>query len=490
MDNASLLNSPWAITPEHYQSLAAYDMNKLSTHDAYERASQDSEDSISFKEWEAKMKAEFEEQLEVSEEGVGVLRINGTMMPNPSLVDRLFFGACDTVRLTNLVNLAAESPQIQNLILVMDTPGGMVVGTPELASAIRGFNEKGKTSYSYNRVMCASAGAWVSSQCSYSYASESSINGSIGVIRPHVDMTKRYEDLGVNMQIFRGGAQKVPGAYNTALSESQAAHIQEGVNATHSEFQAAVNHHRSVSIENMQGQTFSGNQALENGLIDAVMNDFSDVFESACESAERMHQMAANAEVDNNAEIMENESIEQEQGDLKESAAEQEVVDTPTATGEEAAERIEKLEVVAEEQAEDIADFDQAVECLNDRVAELEEAAEAHEGQVDDLNAELDSIKAEHADLQDNFDEKVEERASELADELAEGKAARIAAQAGTSTPPKVSEGDQVQDDEMAAELEGKSEGEQYAILQEAFLKIEDPADRRAFWVEHSMGSR
>ena len=460
MENSTFLNSHWAITPEAFAKFASYDLDRLTIPDSALMSESIEDDS--YKGRMARFMRQFEEQITVSD-GVASLSITGPIMPNPDAVDRYFFEACDSVRVASLIRGAAGDANIKSLVLYINSPGGMVVGTPEVGNAIRAFNESGKVSIAFTDTLMASAAYWIGSQASAVFTTESALVGSIGVIRPHVDASEMREKMGIKIEVFRGGKHKVAGAYNTAMTAEQREHIQAGVDEIHEQFKATVRSGRGMDIkdEDMQGQVFYGSKAVEHGLANGVLEGIDAIYGTDHAGFKRMKSgKGAKAEstgVDNFQPAMSNQT---------------------------------------EPQTVDKAELDNALAQVTDlqgQVASANEQINLGEGQLESAKAEIATLTAangeqatkisalekELAESKADFDAKVLAKA----DELAEVKAASIAASAGTD-PATISDDSAVSDAEKDAAFAGMNE----AALWEEFAKIKDSdgADAaRAFYLKH-----
>lgn len=278
MDESTLQSEYWAITPSALQQLVSYDFSKLES--PVEPLANEGE--LSFKEREKAFMAQFDEQLQITADGVGILDVKGTLMPNPDIVDRFFFNAASHSRLTALVGAAAQSEEVKALVLNIDSPGGTVMGTPEFGQAVRDFNDTGKPSFAVaDKSLMASAAYWVGSQASGVYATESAIPGSVGVLSAHVDLTEARKKDGVKVEVFKAGKFKAAGAMATALTEEQRDAKIAGLNEMHEEFKAVVTANRPIAAEHLEGQTFSGKRAAEIGMVDGVVSGLAEVIDMA-----------------------------------------------------------------------------------------------------------------------------------------------------------------------------------------------------------------
>jgi len=461
MDKATLLNSNWAITPEALKEIASYDFIKLddAVRSQISTSENDGERAGSYKEQLASFMRQFEEQLYVSEGGIATLEISGPLMPNPGPAARYFMDAADSIRIAHLIQTATKSPEINQLILLINSPGGMVVGTPEIGAAVREFNAAGKTSYAFADTMMASAAYWIGSQATKLYSTSSAIIGSIGVLRPHVDASGLHDKMGLKVEVFRAGKHKVAGAMGTSLTEEQRQHIQDGVDKCHEEFRSNVTRVRKIAKEHMEGQVFYGADAMENGLIDRVISNCEPIYRAAKAISDENMSMVA---VDTDTDSMKNQPspVENAEDDLK--------IEDVVAESDELSSRIEELESSAESKDAEIAE-------LKSKVEDLESKQEESSTKIEQLTQDRDEAISEKESLQEDFDQRVSEAAEVRAEELAEEKAAKLAADSGTDPAP-VGAGEN--SDENFA---GMSESELWAECS----KIENSDEKRAFYVKH-----
>ena len=196
------------------------------------------------------------------EDGVGIISIVGPMLRNPDIFDRIILGACNTGELINAVQEATVRPDIEAIFLDIDSPGGSVNGTPELAQAVTEAS-KVKYVYAFSAGQMCSAAYWVASQADAIYSTPSARVGSIGVILPVVDSSAAFEQAGLKVEVFAAGKFKSAGTPGTSLTEDQREWLQSEVEETAADFRAAIlSRGRKIPDEAMEGQTFSGRKAM------------------------------------------------------------------------------------------------------------------------------------------------------------------------------------------------------------------------------------
>ena len=204
-----------------------------------------------------------EPELLAVDNGVGIIPIHGPMMRNPDPICQWLFGAVDIEDITEAVNVVAQRPDVQAVFLDIDSPGGSVSGTPELAQAVADLC-KAKYTYAFSGGQMCSAAYWVASQCDAIYATPSARVGSIGVILPVVDSTEAYKQAGLSVEVFAAGKFKSAGMPGVPLTDDQRAWLQSDVEEIASDFRAAVlARGRMIPAEAMEGQTLSARKAMK-----------------------------------------------------------------------------------------------------------------------------------------------------------------------------------------------------------------------------------
>ena len=118
---------------------------------------------------------------------------------------------------------------VRTVDLVIDSPGGSVLGLPETADVIHPANRV-KPVRAFVTGIAASAAYWLASQASTITLTPSGEVGSVGVLDIHADISKALENSGVKLTAVTAGEHKVERAPFTPLSDDARAHMQEGVN--------------------------------------------------------------------------------------------------------------------------------------------------------------------------------------------------------------------------------------------------------------------
>lgn len=210
-------------------------------------------------------------------DGVGIVPIVGVIGKGLSPLEKMM-GAVDVNDVSAAIDAFAANPEVEKVALQISSPGGTVTGVEELANKVRNLD---KPTLAYTDSEMASAAYWIGSAADRVVASPSSTVGSIGVYMAIPDYSKAAEMQGIKMVVIKSGKFKGAGIEGTSLNEDQMGNLQESVDTIHAEFKQAVNMKRKmVKAEAMEGQTFSGKQAAQQGLVTGLADSFNDALRS------------------------------------------------------------------------------------------------------------------------------------------------------------------------------------------------------------------
>lgn len=207
--------------------------------------------------------------------GVAVLPIEGVVAKRMNLFTHISGGVSSTMLQQELAK-ALEDPSVQAIILQIDSPGGAVDGTQELANAV--FQARGKKPIVALADGCAcSAAYWVAAAADQVFAaSDTTMVGSIGVVTSHVDVSAAEAQRGIRTTEITAGRFKRIASQYAPLSPEGRASIQGQLDHIYGVFVDAVGQYRggidaSVVHETMaDGRVFLGQQAVDAGLVDGI----------------------------------------------------------------------------------------------------------------------------------------------------------------------------------------------------------------------------
>lgn len=202
-----------------------------------------------------------------------IIALHGVMSQRAGMLDQSSGGvSADAVR--QAVNAAAANEDVKTILLHVDSPGGSLYGTAELASAVRAAREI-KPVVAMIDSVAASAAYWVASQATEINLTPGGEAGSIGVYTLHEDLSKALDAEGINTTLVHAGEHKVEANPFEPLSESAKKYLQSRVDAAYGDFVAAVAAGRGAAKKQVEesygkGRTLSARDALGAGMIDRI----------------------------------------------------------------------------------------------------------------------------------------------------------------------------------------------------------------------------
>jgi len=176
-------------------------------------------------------------------------------------------------RLIPLIKQAAADEEVRAVLLKVNSPGGAVVATDEIYHALQTALDKPIVVLMGD--VAASGGVYVAMAGDQIMANPNTLTGSIGVrlndIVEYGDLLARF---GIDVTTIKAGKYKDIGSGTRPLTEEEQAILQAVVDDGYANFVAIVAEGRGLSEEQVRafadGRIFSGERAVELGLIDAV----------------------------------------------------------------------------------------------------------------------------------------------------------------------------------------------------------------------------
>jgi signal peptide peptidase SppA len=252
----------WAIRPEVLDTIHAVLAAKL--HSA----------SVDLAEIEARTGKKLDNTRDAEldiRDGVAVIPVRGVLAKRMNLMTAIS-GGTSMEMLKKDIQAALDDDTVEAVILDVDSPGGTVAGTMELATWL--YARRGtKPIKAFANEQMASAAYWIGSAADSISAQATAQIGSIGVITAHYDYSQYDARNGVKRTFLTAGKYKAMGNDAEPLSQEARDYIQEHLDQVYTLFVDDVARNRGVSakqvISNMaDGKVFLAAQAMETGLID------------------------------------------------------------------------------------------------------------------------------------------------------------------------------------------------------------------------------
>jgi len=254
-----VITSPWAVLPDQLREIQSIYATHLKG------------DKIDIAAIEARLGrplANDQQAYDIRPGGVAVLTLEGVMAPKANLMMQISGGVSTQIANTQIESAIAD-PRVNALVLAIDSPGGSVFGTPELAATVAEL-AKIKPIVTVSDATLASAAYWVGSAANAVFISGPTVQvGSIGVVTSH-----NYDPRAANTttEITAGKYKRIASAA-APLSADGRAYIQSQVDHLYSVFVDAVAANRGANVDAVlehmaDGRVFIGQQAVDRGLVD------------------------------------------------------------------------------------------------------------------------------------------------------------------------------------------------------------------------------
>jgi len=203
---------------------------------------------------------------------IATVRLSGTLMKSQPSAG---FGT-STIQARREVRAAAADPNIDGIALLLDSPGGSVAGTADLASDVRAAGQV-KPVWAHAIDMMCSAAYWIGSQASRVTANTgTAMVGSVGTIQVVQDLSAMAEKEGVRTLVFATGPLKSTGVPGSKVSDEQIAYLQGLIDNTQKFFDAAIVAGRRMSPSQLasirHGGVLLANDAIDAKLIDGIQS--------------------------------------------------------------------------------------------------------------------------------------------------------------------------------------------------------------------------
>jgi protease-4 len=219
---------------------------------------------------------------------VAVIRLDGEIHGGSSDPSLLGAGGAGSSDITSQIRQALDDDDVEAVIIRIDSPGGAVVASDEIARAVRRLRESKPVVASMGD-LAASGGYYVASQAQRIFANPGSVTGSIGVIAILPNLEGTASKLGVRPVLLKSGELKDIGSPFREMRPDERDLYQRLLDEAHETFIETVAKGRKLTVEKIRkladGRPYSGLQAKANGLVDGL-GDLEAAYDAALELAE------------------------------------------------------------------------------------------------------------------------------------------------------------------------------------------------------------
>lgn len=186
----------------------------------------------------------------------------------------------DSKTVNEHLKMYAEDSRVKAILVRMDTPGGGVAASQEIADQVKWLrSEKGKTVVISMGSVGASGGYYIACAADKIYANPGTITGSIGVIAEWVNYGNLLKWAQMQPEVIKSGEFKDVGSPTREVTPREREYLQSLINQMYEQFVGAVADGRKeagLTREQIKqladGRVYTGEQALREKLIDGLGN--------------------------------------------------------------------------------------------------------------------------------------------------------------------------------------------------------------------------
>jgi protease-4 len=178
--------------------------------------------------------------------------------------------------LLSQIDQATQDEQVKAVVVRINSPGGGVVASREIHAALTELREAGKTLVVSMGSMAASGGYYVATPADSIYANADTFTGSLGVIITLLGYEETFDIVGLEQRIFKSGEFKDIGSPVRDITPQEEKILQDIIDQAYQGFVDVIVEGRSLPrervVELADGRIYTGKQALDVGLVDALGN--------------------------------------------------------------------------------------------------------------------------------------------------------------------------------------------------------------------------
>jgi protease-4 len=189
-----------------------------------------------------------------------------------------YCGSAGMQSMAQAIGAANADDSIAAIMLRIDSPGGTVDGTHNLARTIAASP---KVSVAYVDGMMCSASYWLGSAAREIIATDANAGhlatiGSIGTMAQYVDMTQANAQRGIKVETIYATRSKRKGQYGRDLRDGKYERVVAELDALNETFISSVEQYRAGKLKPtpdndvFEGDTYNAREAIKLGLIDRI----------------------------------------------------------------------------------------------------------------------------------------------------------------------------------------------------------------------------
>lgn len=166
---------------------------------------------------------------------------------------------------------AEADPSVRAVVMHVNSPGGSVVASNEIHRMVKEFH---KPVVFYFGETAASGGYYIACAGKWIVANPDTLTGSIGVISELTDASELLKKIGVEFVVIKTGPNKDIGSFARPMTDEEKKIFQAVIDQAYDGFVKVIAQGRGLPEDKVRrigdGRIYSGQQALELGLVDQL----------------------------------------------------------------------------------------------------------------------------------------------------------------------------------------------------------------------------
>lgn len=208
---------------------------------------------------------------------IAVLYVNGVIQERldaPSIFETMTY---HHRQFLSMLRHASSDPQVDGIIIRVNSPGGGVVESAEIHDLIVEIQEEyRKPIYVSMASLAASGGYYIAAPADKIFANEATITGSLGVIMQSINVSELAEKYGIRTETIKSGVHKDIMSPMREMTEREREILQSIIDDSYEKFVDVIANGRNMTRNEVKliadGRIYSGKQAYEIGLVDGIGN--------------------------------------------------------------------------------------------------------------------------------------------------------------------------------------------------------------------------
>lgn len=214
------------------------------------------------------------QKKKTGKDAVAVVYVDGPIALGTGKASLFGIGGAYSSDIRKALDEAARDDSIKAVVLRVDSPGGSAVASEIILDATRRVKAKKPFVVSMGNV-AGSGGYYVSCASDLIFADEATITASIGVVGGKIATNDAWKKIGVNFKAYQRGENAAMLSSADVFTKEEKAKVQAWMDDIYAVFKGHVTSSRGDRLkkpidELAGGRVFTGQQALELGLVDKI----------------------------------------------------------------------------------------------------------------------------------------------------------------------------------------------------------------------------